>query len=263
MKMTERQDRLGRAQAADELGLAVERHLGELLTQKPERITWKIQYLISRWQLDDAWSLLDPAWSSASAPEVAAVLVSLLQKSREDQRQYARVKDHLDKALGTDPDSLSLIMSSATIAQLCGEYDLCIALYRAALDKNPEIISAMNELAVLYSLRNNRSDHHFALKLIDEAIRLAGPLHFLLDTKATVLLALDKPRLAIDLLNQAIADTPSSAKTFHLMQAYLELDQIPEAKSAYRTAMAEGFHISKLHPLEQSLAQSIMKDLGK
>ncbi len=263
MQLTEQQDRLGQAQSADVLGNAADRLLAELLPLKPERVTWKMRFLTHRWQLDDAWQLAEEAWKTAPALDVAGALVSLLQKSREDQRKYAQIRGPLEAALTREPNSLGLKMAAGTIAQLCGEFELAIPFYRSVVEQNSNSITARNELALLLSLQGKPGQNEEALQMIERAILQDGPAHYLLDTKATVLLAMNRPRPAISLLTQAIADTPSPAKYFHLMQAHLQLDQPQEARRIYQTALANGFNISKLHPLERALGEEIAQKLKK
>ena len=259
--LAEQQDRLGIPRIADALAAAANRHLAELVRRKPERITWKLRFLTGRWQLDEAWKLVPEAWKSAPPFDVASALVPLLQKSREDQRQYENLRDPLEAALQDEPDSVGLKILAATIAQFCQEYDASIRLYRSALGTESNSITARNELAVLLTLYGTETKATEALELIDGAIEQAGPAHYLLDTKAKVLIALNRPRPAISLLTEAIADTPSSSKYFHLIQAHLLLGQRSEAKRVYRTAVADGFSSDKLHPLERAAANKALGDL--
>ncbi len=259
--LAEQQDGLGLPRSADALAAAADRHLAELIRRKPERMTWKLRFLTVRWRLDEAWKLVPEAWKSAPAVDVASGLVPLLQKSREDQRQYENLRGPLEAALQNQPDSLDLKILAATIAQLCEEYDAAIRLYRSAVERKSNSITARNELAVLLTLHGMEDQATEALGLIDGAIEQAGPAHFLLDTKAKVLIALHRPRLAISLLTQAIADTPSSSKYFHLMQSYLLLRQRKDAQRVYRTALADGFSPNKLHPLERPAANEVLADL--
>ena len=127
MTLTEQQDRLGLARLADVLAAAADRHLAELISLKPERITWKLRFLTGRWQLDEAWRLSEEAWTSAPAADVAAALVPLLQKSREDQRRDQGLRGPLEAALAREPGSLELKTSAAAIAQLCGRMTMPLA----------------------------------------------------------------------------------------------------------------------------------------
>ena len=129
------------------------------------------------------------------------------------------------------------------------------------MEQAPRSIAARNELAVLLSLTGKPDQQAEALQIIERAIEQAGPLHFLLDTKATVLLAMRRPRPAAALLNQAIADTPGAAKYFHLVQTHLQLNEPQEARRAYQAAVVNGLTPSKLHPLERAAAEEVARNL--
>ena len=83
-------------------------------------------------------------------------------------------------------------------------------------------------------------------------MELSGPLAFLLDSRATVYLALKEPDKAVRDLQRAIEDAPTPGKYFRLAQAQLALGNAAKAKAAYQKAVEAKLHVGALHPLEAS-----------
>src|SRR5262249_2728127 len=117
-------------------------------------------------------------------------------------------------------------------------------------------VLAYNNVAVLLALHEGK--HEEALASIDKAIELAGPQPDLLDTRAIVYLATDKPERASDDLDQAQPPTAEPAAPFRLACAHLASNNNRAAREAYKRAKDEGFTLSRLHPLERPGARKAL-----
>src|SRR5262249_19084329 len=95
---------------------------------------------------------------------------------------------------------------------------------------------------------------------INLAIDVAGPQPQLLDTRAVVYLAMDRSEPAITDLEQALADSPSAFRYFHLARAH-RLAQHPEAAAqAFRKATEAGLELELLHPTERVAFREMSRD---
>ena len=106
----------------------------------------------------------------------------------------------------------------------------------------------MNNLAVLQALQGVKLDE--SLKLVNHAMELAGPLGAMLDSRATVYIAMNNPEKAIEDMKAAVADKETPVRLFHLAQAYALAGDNAKAKTAFDKALKKGLTKDLLQPLE-------------
>lgn len=148
---------------------------------------------------------------------------------------------------------LLLVLASGTARQK--NYDQTEAAYREILRMEKGNVVAMNNLAVLLALRKVKLSE--SLELVNRAIKTAGPLAAMLDSRASVYMALDQADKAIADLKKAVDKAPSAVNYFHLAQAY-DLDgRDGEAAAAMKKAVELGLKFEMLHPLELAAYQKL------
>jgi len=101
---------------------------------------------------------------------------------------------------------------------LDGRVDEAAGIYESILQRRPQDISVLNNLATVLAEQPARRDD--ALRYVDRAIAAAGPKAALLDTKGTILLLDGKAREAVGLLEEASAVVSDPRYLFHLALAY-------------------------------------------
>ena len=146
------------------------------------------------------------------------------------------------------------------IAQACASqerYPEAEAFYREVIRKNSRAFRAMNNLAVILALQRIKLPE--ALKLANRAIELAGPAAPLLDSRASVYMAVGQPRKALDDLNTAIAEQPTPVRCFHQAQAYQQNEQREAARNAMKKAQQLGLRVEMLEPLERPAYKKLLK----
>jgi tetratricopeptide (TPR) repeat protein len=220
------------------------------------------RFLGQRWRCEDALQYCAEAWEQSPAESVAATCVDVLRTGRPSPDQIQRVRSWIEDAAAKAPDSAELHFQLANVAHLQADYSSAERLYRRTLEVAPNSIVTQNELALLIAL--NGGDAGEASRLINAAIEAAGPLPFLLDTRATISLAMGRTAEAVKDLRQAIADAPTAAKHFHLAQALLAEENKAGAKTEFQNGVAAGLHAGSLHPLERAAyddLQAQMKQL--
>jgi tetratricopeptide (TPR) repeat protein len=138
----------------------------------------------------------------------------------------------------------------ANVCQLQGHYAEARRRYEATLELSPNAAVVYNELALLEALDGH--DGKAALRLVNHAIEeLAGPLPYLLDTRATIYLTLGDTGRALDDLSEAADDGPTPTQYFHMARAHMLSGEMQAARSTYQTGLALGLHAKSLHPLER------------
>ena len=88
------------------------------------------------------------------------------------------------------------------------------------------------------------------MKLINQAVEIAGPVGAMLDSRATVYLALGETEKALADMADALADAETPVRLFHQAQAYDQAGKQSEAAAALEKALQKGLTKEMLHPLE-------------
>jgi tetratricopeptide (TPR) repeat protein len=226
----------------------------------PENLLALAGYLGRQQRLAKAIDLCERAWVSGQPETVATVSVGLLRGAPAGDPSFDHVERQLQAALEKNPKSLQLRLMVARLRELRGRYAEAETLYRKMLADNRHFIP-LNELAYLLALQGD-SKVSEGLRLIQEAIALAGPMPALLDTRAVCYLASGQDHDALEDLKKAVADGSSPTRYFHLALAYQRLNQRDDARSELEKAKVAGLKVHHLHPLEQSSAHKLIQELA-
>ena len=256
-----REEALGRATAAELLAKEAERLYRGLLERRSDETLALARFLARRWQTDEAVTLCERAWGHLPAEQVASACVEVLREGRPEPEHFQRIVERIADAAHTAAGSAGLQFHLANAAHLQGDYALAERSYRRVLELSPGSVVARNELALLLALQRRNTDE--ALELINGAIQAAGPLPALLDTRATVHLAAGRPEAAVRDLDEAVRDTPTPVRRFHLAQALLADGDADQARAAFREGIAAGLHEGSLHPLERSGFRQLQSQMQK
>jgi pentatricopeptide repeat protein len=233
---------------------------------RPEPILVYAGYLARRRRLDEALDQCARAWRVAPPEMVGGACLALLRTTEPTPAQCQRVGAWLDAAIARDDKSIILQVQKADLLDLWGKYTEAEALYRKVLRRNETNGMALNNLAWLLAHKKNRGKEAHqcdALPLIRKAIELYGPKAELLDTRATVYLAMGRYEEAVADLRKAVEDGPSASRFFHLSQAYLRAGQPEKARKAFRQAKAAGLEPKNLHPVERLAYREVADKLDQ
>jgi tetratricopeptide (TPR) repeat protein len=164
-----------------------------------------------------------------------------------------RLKEILATALKkfdrAKPLAKPLLMAQAEVSEKLEKYSEAEALYREILQADGHFVQALNNLADLLALRGHGLDE--AKSLIDRAIAAAGPLPALLDTRASVYLAMGNPEKAVEDMQEVVSEQPAANRYFHLAQAQQKLGHNAEAMDSLLKAREKKIRPELLHPLER------------
>ncbi len=173
--------------------------------------------------------------ASDTSLRAAMVAASLLLQGRPAAEDLAQAEPLLAKALAENKDSVELLISLANLRLVQQRPDEASQLFRRVLQRQPQNLVALNNLATLLGEQPGKADE--ALRHVDQAIQLAGPQPGLLDTKGTILLYQGKAKESLELL-AAAASVPNADPRyhFHLAIAHYRLGDLGQAREALATS---------------------------
>jgi len=254
--MADKLDELGRrlegegnAAAAAGMFEAAERLYRDYVAARPGESLRLATFLARRGSIDEALDIVEEHWKSGTPVSTAQALVVLLKSQAATPEQLDRADRVLVDALEAYNRPVPLLLVTADFRSRQQRYAEAEACYREIIAQRPNDAIAMNNLAVLLALQGRKVDE--ALELIQAAIKIAGPVAAMLDSRASVHLARGKAQEAIADLTTALDERPTPVRRFHLAQAYDMAGQRAEAAAAMREAVDAGLTEHQLHPLER------------
>jgi tetratricopeptide (TPR) repeat protein len=227
----------------------------KFVKDQPEQELMLATFLARRGRSDEAIAVAVEAQPTADPNALANACVEIMEKLPGLAVRDPRLEKVLRAAIAQHGDSAVLQIALADLRIRQERFDDAAAVYREALERDPANFVAMNNLAILLSLEKKHLDE--AERLVATAIASAGPVPALLDSRATVYLALGKPTEALADLEKAIAVEPKPNRQFHLALAYLQLGQTQAAAKAMDDASKAGFKPEELNPLERPMYEEL------
>ncbi len=238
---------LGRPAEAEELfRLYAARSEGS----RPESVLALATFLAGHNRPGEALDLCERAAARCPPESVAGVAVGAVRLCEPTAKDLDRVRAWLDGEVRKKPDSVPLLVARADLMDASGDYAGAEQVYRDLLARNPHNVLALNNLSWLLAVRDNKGEE--ALKLIEKAIEIAGPVGDLLDTEASVLLVLGRSDEAVKRLEDAVLQLPTGQRYFHMTQAFSKAAKRDAARESWLKATKELLLKEKsLHPLER------------
>jgi tetratricopeptide (TPR) repeat protein len=266
-------DRIHLATVAEQLGLldVTEEIYGRIVEEppvNPNGLPNEIGLALYRarhGRIKDAIDICEALWAEkAHRQEVAGACLEILCNPNVplDASQANRVIGWLEQARGESPQSPIFLLGLANLHDRLGDYPKAEGLYRIAIkgdERNGLVAYAANNLAVLIALKDGKEPE--ALKLIDGAIKVNGPIPEFLDTRGMIYLNAGLGRRAVLDLETALKAAPSPPKYFHLAQAYLKLNDKEKARKFLEAGKSRGLP-GGLHRLELTAYDQVTKELG-
>jgi len=232
----------------------------EMQAQQPERVLERIALQTRRGEIGAALDLCESAWKSCPPEMVAGAALVVLRSGKASPEQQQRIERWLTTAAAKAPKpSAGLLICVADLRDFQGKHAEAEKLYRQALTAEPGNVVALNNLAYLLALQENKGGE--ALELLARAVKAVGATPELLDTRAVIHMRLGQPQQAIRDLESAIADAPQPALCFHLAQAHQQLQNATAARAAFRQGRSLGLAAEQLHALERASYQQLHAEL--
>jgi tetratricopeptide (TPR) repeat protein len=172
--------------------------------------------------------------------------------------QLTRAEKVLRAALAKLDRPIVLVQALADLQSWREQYDEAEQLYRESLMLKESAL-ALNNLALLLALRGKGGNE--PVELIEKALNLVGQDASLLDSRATINLALGSPQMAATDLKVAISKRPSALNYFHQAQVASRLGQKEAARESLSKASELGLQPEDLHPLERQSFRQLQQEL--
>lgn len=226
-------------------------YVAETEQKHPESNLALAGFLASRGRISEALDLCERVTGRCPSELVAGTAVGALRASEPTALERQRVQNWLTAEIRKKPESIPLLVARADLLDACGDYAGSVRVYRDLVERNPNNILALNNLAWLLAVHENKGEE--ALNLIEKAIQLAGPVGDFLDTEASVLIVLGKPDDAVKKLEDAVQQSPTGPRFFHMTQALEKAGRHESAREAWLKATKElSLKEQGLHPLERA-----------
>ncbi|MFO0817944.1 MAG: hypothetical protein U1A77_08385 [Pirellulales bacterium] len=174
-----------------------------------------------------------------ASPRPAVVACELLLLGQSEETDFQAAEPLLTKALAAHPNDPLLLGVAASARYFQNRPAEGDELSRRALRVDPRNVVTLNNLATILGERRDRAEE--ALQLIDRALDIAGAQPALLDTKATILLTLDRADEALPLLESAAsAPNPDPRFRLHLALAYHKVGMTAKSQEHWELALQSG-----------------------
>ncbi|HOM15833.1 MAG TPA: tetratricopeptide repeat protein, partial [Thermoguttaceae bacterium] len=174
----------------------------------------------------------------ALLPVVINILTEQRKKGALSPEVFQKVRPWFVKAAEEAPGSKVVQLHLASLADLQDDYAEQIRLYREFLRRDDvrdrEKAVVWNNLAFLLAAEGKQPEE--ALRFIEQAIEIMGPVPELLDTRGVALLAAGKPKEALADLNQAVQEAPSGVMYFHRALVHQALKDMRSAAADLQRA---------------------------
>ncbi len=203
--------------------------------------------------------VLEQCWDKYPAGSLQLPAVAILQSKAADTPQYQRLEEILIAAANKANRPVSLLMVLAVLHAQMRQDDKSIADYREILVKEPRNYRAMNNLGLALARTGQNLDE--ALKLLDEALIIRGPMAEVLDSRAVIYIARQEPQKALHDLDNAIKDDGAAEQYFHRAWAYSLAGKKSDAALAFATARNKRLDSKSLDPHEVSVYDRLNSEL--
>ncbi|HLW66380.1 MAG TPA: tetratricopeptide repeat protein [Gemmataceae bacterium] len=214
--------------------------------QKPDAIIRMADLMSHTGEMQPALDMIDHIKPPLPLGLKASAVIAALRSGHASVARCKEFETWLKEA-GKDQPLVDLELHFADLRELQHDFTGAEARYRKLLTKDPNNIVALNNLAWVLACRGPSEE---ALEKVHRAIAVAGPMIDLLDTRAKVYLALNRPAEAIQDLEDAIADSPTAMRYFHLALAREMSANQAGAKEAFHLAVRYGIDQRDLHPAD-------------
>ncbi len=247
--------------ATDETSAAQLRSAAESLLRagadaSPSEAATLVLFLAQEGRVAEAASVWQTHFDASVADEFAVLAAALAAHPELGARDLDALARRV-QGLPSQRRSKTVLTALAQLLAFQSRHADAIAAQREILAKDPEDVSAINNLACYLALSGN--DATEALELINAATSKVGPNATLLDSRGVILLELGRAQEATHAFEQSLERAPNPVTYLHLAAARKQLDQNDQYEDAITRARRAGLDVSMLHPLERARFRDLLK----
>ncbi len=224
---------------------------------RPEREIVMVGFLARLGRIGEALDLLERIWEKQQPDPLASAVLEFARSPVVKQAELERLEKTVDQAIKKFEQPANLMLVMAEIYQKENRIDEAEKLYRLVIQREPHNVVALNNLAVLLALESRHLDE--ALRLVNTAIEHAGREGQILDSRASVYIALRRPNEALRDLEEAINELPDPIRLFHRAQAYFLTGKRQQAAESLNEAFERGLDADKLQIPERKALEELKK----
>jgi tetratricopeptide (TPR) repeat protein len=240
---------------------SAERWYREAVSESPQQYANLVSVLAAQGKMDEAISLCEAAAKTDDSAQPALALAVALVESSGSNADFQRADKLLQNAVKRFGTHQNLLYTVALVDILRNANQEAVALLRQVVALNGRHVPALNNLALL--LADAREHREEAVRLIDEAIRIAGPAAGLLDTKGSILVYCGRSAEAIESLQAATRNPKADPRHhFHLAIAYCDTGRIADAKRHLRIALDRQLQSQVLTSTDRELLMKLLASLN-
>lgn len=207
--------------------------------------------------VDRAFDMLRQFTNNSNLVPIIEAANRLLRVKRDEvgDKFDPQVDSWLQRAQRENPGSLAVLLVEADVRDAQGRYEDSASVYRKALDsrdlEGARKAVVLNNLAYLLALgAAEQQSPNEAIKLLNEAVNILGPISDILDTRAVLWLERDEFQAAVEDMEFSVTDSPTAGKYFHKAQAHMGMGQRSEALRAWNQAVDLGLTRESVGRLE-------------
>ena len=182
------------------------------------------------------WPKAEAALLKAAELEPASMRVhELLVSTYVESGRIAEALARTEARLAAKPGDSAALLTAGLLYERTGSFQKACDAYEKLLATNPDSVTALNNLAVLYSDRMPKPDR--ALELARKARNLAGSDPSVADTLGWALFRRGEFEQALALFTEAVAKLPDSGEVqYHLGMAASMMGRTDAARAALEKA---------------------------
>lgn len=226
---------------------------------QPEHELLLAAFLARQGRTAEAVDMFERRWNTLDEASLAQMAALLLKSDSATESHVERTERIVNRALEQNADSVPLHLLLADVRTEQGRYAEAEQHYRNVLRAHPDHAISLNNLAVLLALQEIKLDE--ASQLMNRAIKNAGPIAALLDSRATVYKARGEYDKALADIDKAIAENASPVWLFHRAQILFRAGKKQGAAQSMAKARAQGLKSEMLQPLERADYEKLRKEL--
>lgn len=222
--------------------------------EEPQLKLERARGLAAQKQFSEAVALLKDVPGTVSARDFGRSMAFIVARGPDD-KSLQEINQLLTDAQKKYSEEVDVISVLADVLLLQGDFNKSEELYREILKGDPKNVHALNNCALAMSYAGEHADE--AVQMANEAIKNAGALPPLLDTRGMAYMAAGNNESAIDDFKKAIADSPRPEYYFHLALAQKAAGLPEESKASFGVIKYRKFNELQLHTSEKSAYEGL------
>lgn len=251
---------------AKPLRAAAERLLREYVTVAPQDEMMFANFIGEYGDLNESLTICQKYVDAGNIQAPIEICLANFRSRRAEvtPEQFSKLESWIERARREIKGPFVAKFFEADLRDIQGRYDDTEAIYREILKqeglRDAETVTALNNLAYIVAMRDNNGQE--AIKLIEQAISINGPMAELLDTRGMVRLSLNDPAEAIRDLEAALVESPDWLKFLHLAVAQMRSGRSDALIEAYRESERRGLNEKLIPPLERKIFTEVRQEYG-